>query len=136
MQAAGIFRGLRPEREPLCRSQGPQQGVAQRRAWQRPNTYCSKIAAHAHRGQARRVRKRVNGAISAETDSGPWRRNYTIDAHVKRVKSHKFRMGEDGDVERLVHVLLGERSGRGVWELVKPDPGAPYPKTRVGECMK
>jgi hypothetical protein len=112
------------------------QGIVKRRRWQRPNTYFSRITAHAHRGQARDVRKRVNCAISADTDSGPWRSNYTVDAHVKRVKGRKFRLGEDGDVERLVHVLLGERTGRGIWELVMPDPGCPYPKMSVGEYKK
>ena len=106
------------------------QGVVKRRHWQRPNTYFSKIRSHVHRGQARGVRTRVNCAISADTDSGPWRSNYTVEAHLKRVKSRKFRLGEDGDVNQLVHVLLGERTGRGIWELVMPDPGSPYPRTR------
>jgi hypothetical protein len=111
------------------------QGRVQRRAWQRPNTYTSSIDSHTHHGQARKVRKAVNDAMSAEPDGGPWRSNYTVEQHLKRVKSRKFRQGEDGDVMRPVHVYIGldRRHGVGVWELMPPDPAAPYPKTRPNE---
>lgn len=114
-----------------------EKGQVTRRFWQRPNTYTSTVSAHAHRGQARKVRKAVNGAISAETDGGPWRTNYTAQAHYKRVRSRKFRVGEDGDVMQPVHVYMGvdRRSGAGVWELTIPDPGYPYPRTRVNERL-
>ena len=111
------------------------QGRAARRFWQRPNTYTSSIRAHGHRGQARKVRKAVNDAMSAETDGGPWRSNYTVQAHAKRVKSYKFRSGQAGAIDQPVHVYLGEdrRCGVGVWELMLPDPAQPYPHTCVNE---
>jgi hypothetical protein len=111
------------------------QRVVQRRYWRRPNRYFSTVEAHAHRGQARKVRKVVNGAMSADTEGGPWRTNYTAEQHRRRVRSHKFRRGEDGDVMQPVHVYIGRdsRSGTGVWELMIPDPAEPYPKTRPNE---
>ena len=112
-----------------------EQGMVTRRYWQRPNTYTSSIDPHVHSGQARKVRKAVNRAMSAETDGGPWRRNYTVEQHLKRVKSRKFRQGEDGDVMCPVHVYIGldRRHEVGVWELMRPDPADPYPRTRPNE---
>jgi hypothetical protein len=108
-------------------------GERQRRYWRRPNTYLAVRDPHAHHGQARKVRRAVNHAISAEADGGPWRENYTAEQHRRRVKSHKFRRGEDGDVNRPVHVFIGKRGSTGVWELVVPDPAFPYPQTRPNE---
>lgn len=110
-------------------------GPAHRRVWQRVNTYTSSTEAHPHRGQARKVRRAVNSAISADTDGGPWRMYYTLEEHRKRLKSRRFRMGQDGDVNRLVHVLIGENQGRGVWELMTADPSHPYPLTSAEELV-
>ena len=108
-------------------------GIVERRYWQRPNSYTSRICPHAHRGQARKVRSAVNGVFSAETDGGTRRTNYTAKAHYKRVRSRKFRLGQDGDVMEPVHVYLGMNRRRGVWELMLPDPADPYPKTSMGD---
>ena len=106
------------------------QGRVQRRYWQRPNTYTSAIQSHRHRGQARKVRQKVNAGVSADQPTAdPQRQNYTLATHRKRVKSQRFRQGLDGDVMAPVHVYLGEYQGRGIWELMVPDPGAPDPVT-------
>ena len=106
---------------------------AQRRYWQRVNTYTARVEAHPHGGQARKVRRAVNGAISADTDGGPWRRYYTLEAHQKRLRSRRFRHGEDGDVNAPVSVFIGQHRRRGVWELMLSDPACPYPLTRATE---
>lgn len=109
-------------------------GCVTRRRWQRVNTYTSGIRSHSNNGQARKVRRVVNSAISAETDGGPWRLYYTPAAHLKRMKSFRFRSGADGDVCEPVHVFIGcDRNKRGVWELMLPDPSYPHPQTSACE---
>ena len=128
------LRGHVPEhaREYTTRTR---QGSARRRYWQRVNTYTSTIQAHNHGGQARKVRRAVNSAISADTDGGLWRMYYTLEQHQKRVKSRRFRMGKDGDVNEPVHVFIGINKRLGVWELMIPDPAQPYPTTRASELV-
>jgi hypothetical protein len=104
------------------------QGLVQRRRWQRSNTYTSNISAHNHRGQARKVRRHINSVIPAGTDGGTSRINYSVAAHRKRVRSYKFRRGDDGDVMQPVHVYLGQHRV-GLYELMRPDPARPEPRT-------
>jgi hypothetical protein len=99
------------------------EGMAQevRLMWQLPNSYHTTIKTHAHKGQARKVRRAVKSIDDpAASKRGGQTRRYFPSTKALRARQHsrKFRLGLLGDVTKRVYVWLGkhERSQRGVYE--------------------